>query len=115
MQKLSRRDRIKKSIRKKVKGTPEKPRISVYRSNTSMYVQAIDDLSQRSLLYVSSRTIFKDKRNMNIESAKQLGKIVAERAAEKNIKSVVFDRNGFAYHGQIKAMAESMRAHGLQF
>ena len=115
MQKLSRRNRIKKSIRKKVKGTPEKPRISVYRSNTSMYVQAIDDLSQRSLLYVSSRTIFKNKRNMNIESAKQLGKIVAERAAEKNIKSVVFDRNGFAYHGQIKAMAESMRAHGLQF
>lgn len=115
MQKLKRRYRIKKSIRKKVKGTPEKPRVSVYRSNTSMYVQIIDDLSQKSLLNISSRTIFKNKKNINIEKATELGKVVAQKAAEKNITTVVFDRNGFAYHGKIKAMAESMRTHGLQF
>ncbi len=108
----------KKGIRKKIFGTAECPRMSVYRSLNNCYVQLIDDLSQKTILGVS--TLDKEfseisKKKKTIEASKILGGIVAERALNKNIKSVKFDRNGFMYHGRVKAVAEGAREKGLQF
>lgn len=100
-------------IRKIVKGTSDRPRLSVFRSNKAIYVQLIDDVNQNTLL--SANTIELKLKHANVESAKALGKLVAEKALDKGIKEVVFDRGGYLYHGRVKALAEAAREAGLQF
>lgn len=115
---LSGRLRRKLRVRKKVKGTPERPRLCVYRSLRHMYAQIIDDTVGHTLAAAS--TLDKELRGRlqgtgNIEAAKEVGRLVAKRALEKGIKKVVFDRNGFLYHGRVKAVAEAAREAGLEF
>jgi large subunit ribosomal protein L18 len=100
-------------IRKIVEGTAERPRLNVYRSNTAIYVQIIDDVKQTTL--ISARSHETGLKGSNIESAKAVGKLIAEKALAKGVKSVVFDRSGYLYHGRIKALAEAAREAGLQF
>ncbi|ERI95349.1 ribosomal protein L18 [Clostridiales bacterium oral taxon 876 str. F0540] len=102
-------------IRKKVSGTAERPRLSVYRSEKNIYAQIIDDVAQITL--VSASTLDKDFNGVgsNKEAAKEVGKLVAQRAIEKGIKSVVFDRGGYIYHGRIQELAEGAREAGLEF
>lgn len=111
--------RRKKRVRKKVRGTPERPRLSVFKSSKHIYAQIIDDISQRTLLAVSSLSPdLKDKigkNSGNIEGAKIVGLGIAKKALDKGIKRVVFDRNGFIYHGRVKALAEAAREGGLEF
>jgi large subunit ribosomal protein L18 len=110
-----RRLRIKRGIRKKVSGTPERPRLSVYKSNTAIYVQLIDDLNGRTVVATSSREINADSKSANIALATEVGKKVAEKATAAGISTVVFDRNGYLYHGKVKALAEGAREGGLKF
>jgi len=114
--KIERRYRIKKRIRKVISGTAEKPRMSVFRSNKQIYVQLIDDLTGTTLLSASSRCkeIAGEKVN-KIEQAKLVGKLAAERSLEKGVTSVIFDRNGYLYHGRIKSLADAAREGGLKF
>ena len=114
--KIERRNRIKKRIRKVISGTAEKPRMSVFRSNKQIYVQLIDDLTGTTLLSASSRCkeIAGEKVN-KIEQAKLVGKLAAERSLEKGVTSVIFDRNGYLYHGRIKSLADAAREGGLKF
>lgn len=112
------RIRRHKRIRKKVFGTPERPRLSVYRSNNHIYAQVIDDSSGRTLVAVS--TLDKDFKGYtghkgNVEAAKRVGELIAKRALTVGIKKVVFDRGGYLYHGSIKALAEAARGAGLEF
>jgi len=107
-----------KRIRKRIYGTPEKPRLSVYRSEKHIYAQIIDDTKGRTL--VTASTVEKPlrenlKKTWNIEAAKEVGKLVAERATEKGITEIVFDRGGYKYHGRIKALADAARESGLKF
>lgn len=114
--KKSRNDMRKKRhlrVRKIVKGTADRPRLSVFRSNKAMYVQLIDDVEEVTLL--SAKTQELNLTHANIESAKALGKLIGEKALEKGITNVVFDRGGYLYHGKIKALAEAAREAGLQF
>jgi len=113
-QKQNRRQRIKYRIRKKVSGTAARPRLSVFRSNTAMYVQLVDDLTGRTLVSANTKQ-FSSKRSVNIADASQLGKAVAEKAVAAGIDSVVFDRNGYLYHGKVKALADAAREGGLKF
>ena len=119
LNKAEARKRRKKRVRKKIKGTPEKPRLSVFKSSRHIYAQIIDDTVSRTLVDASSlskeiRPQIKDKGG-NREGAAIIGKFIAERASEKGIKKVVFDRNGFLYHGRIRLIAETAREHGLEF
>jgi large subunit ribosomal protein L18 len=111
------RKRLKRKthIRKRVVGTPERPRMTVFKSNRSLSIQIIDDAKGHTLVSVS--TLEKDLRNLkaNIAGAGQLGEIMGKRLLENNIKTVVFDRNGYLYHGVIKAMADGARKAGIQF
>lgn len=100
-------------IRKIVEGTMERPRLSVYRSNSALYVQIIDDVKQTTL--ISARTQELGLKGSNIESAKAVGKLIAEKALAKGVSQVVFDRSGYLYHGRIKALAEAAREAGLKF
>ena len=102
-------------VRTKISGTAERPRLCVYRSNTNLYVQIIDDVAGKTL--VSCSTLDKDikEKHGNIEAAKEVGTMIAKKAIEKNIKTVVFDRGGYIYHGVVKALAESAREGGLEF
>lgn len=104
-------------IRKRVFGTKEVPRLSVYRSNKQIYVQIIDDAEGKTLLSVSSRIkeISEKEGLTKTEQAKLVGKLAAEKSKESGITSVVFDRNGYLYHGRIKALAEAAREGGLKF
>ncbi|MBP6385208.1 MAG: 50S ribosomal protein L18 [Pseudarcicella sp.] len=108
-----RRDRIKKSIRAKISGTTAKPRLTVFRSNTAIYAQIVDDSIGRTLVAASSQA--KDVKSANINSAKEVGLKIAKLALEAGISSVVFDRNGYLYHGKIKSLADSAREGGLKF
>lgn len=109
-----RRAQRKTRIRFKVKGTDERPRLSVFRSNRGLYAQIIDDL--KGITLVAGSTYEKGKKTPNnVESAKKLGETIAKAAQSKNIKAVVFDRSGYLYHGKIKALADGARAGGLQF
>lgn len=113
------RNKRRKRVRKKVKGTAERPRLMVYRSSKNIYAQVIDDHASRTLVDASSlsssiRPHISGKGG-NREGASIVGKSIAERALEKGIKKVVFDRNGFLYHGRVKALAESARENGLEF
>jgi large subunit ribosomal protein L18 len=113
------REKIHSRIRKKVAGTAARPRLNVYRSVNHIYVQLIDDAKQATIVAASSLEQGKDgKKHVtggNIASAKQVGKLIAERAKEKGIESVVFDRGGYLYHGRIKAVADAAREGGLKF
>ncbi len=109
--------RVHDRIRKKMLGTPERPRLSVYRSLNHIYVQVVDDLHGRTL--VAASTIEGAKANKttggNVAAAREVGRRVAERAKEKGITKVVFDRGGYLYHGRVKALADAAREAGLQF
>lgn len=109
-----RRTRRKRGIRKRVWGTPERPRLSVFRSGRHMYAQVIDDMAGKTIV-ASSTVQEKLDRPSNIEAAKAVGKTVAERAKGAGIESVTFDRNGFRYHGRVKAVADAAREAGLKF
>jgi large subunit ribosomal protein L18 len=111
-----RRNRIKKRIRKVVVGNSTRPRLSVFRSNKEIYVQLIDDAEGKTLLAVSSSDKgVVDSKVCKIDQAKLVGKQIAEKATKAGISSVSFDRNGYLYHGRIKALAESAREAGLKF
>jgi large subunit ribosomal protein L18 len=113
--KVDRRQRLKYHIRKKVKGSSERPRLSVFRSNTSIYAQIIDDINGVTLVSASSVDLGGRKENSNIDIALQVGKKIAEKAQAAGILTVVFDRNGYLYHGKVKALAEGAREGGLKF
>lgn len=113
--KADRRQRLKYHIRKKVKGSVERPRLSVFRSNTGIYAQIIDDINGVTLASASSKDLEGKKGNTNIEAAQQVGKKIAEKAQEAGVQAVVFDRNGYLYHGKVKALAEGAREGGLKF
>ncbi len=105
----------KKRIRAKLFGTTETPRLVVFRSNSNMYAQLIDDTKAHTI--VAASTVEKEliKAGANIEGAKQVGQLVAKRAQAKGVKNVVFDRGGYLYHGKIKALADAAREAGLKF
>jgi large subunit ribosomal protein L18 len=111
------RRRVHQRIRKKVLGTPERPRLNVYRSLNHIYVQVIDDLKGVTLVSASSAEGKKQSRSGggNLAAAKRVGKTVAERAKAEGITKVVFDRGGYIYHGRVKALADAAREAGLQF
>lgn len=113
--KLSRRERIKKGIRKRLSGSSERPRLSVYRSNKGIYAQIIDDTSGKTLVSASSLSKEFSAAGTKIEQSKAVGKLVAEKAAAAGISQVVFDRNGYLYHGRVKSLAEGAREGGLNF
>ena len=102
-------------VRRKISGTPECPRLCVFRSNSNLYVQIIDDTKGVTLAQAS--TLDKDVKvkHSNKEAAKEVGALIAKRALEKNIKAVVFDRGGYVYHGVIKELADAAREGGLEF
>ena len=116
-----RRKRIKYRIRSRLRGTEARPRLTVFRSNTHIYVQVIDDSSGNTIVAASSVEpavkggLKKGVGGRNIEGAKFIGRTIAERLLEKGVKQVVFDRNGFLYHGRVKAVADAARDAGLEF
>jgi large subunit ribosomal protein L18 len=110
------RSRRKQRIRKKVTGTQEKPRLSIFRSLNHIYVQAIDDSTGKTLFSASSAEVKgKSKGTGNRDAAKAVGELIASRCKDKGIEQVVFDRGGYLYHGRVKALAEGARAAGLKF
>jgi large subunit ribosomal protein L18 len=109
-----RRLRIKKGIRKKIEGTPARPRLSVFKSNKAIYAQIIDDSKGHTILASSSKELDK-KGGVTLTISKTVGQKVAEKALASGIKDIVFDRNGYLYHGNIKALAEGAREGGLNF
>ena len=116
-----RRQRIKFRIRKRVSGSQERPRLTVFRSVGHMYVQVVDDMTGRTIASASTvepsvkGALPKTASGGNVEGAKAIGKAIAERLLEKGVKRVVFDRNGFLYHGRVKAVADAAREAGLEF
>ena len=108
------RQRMHDRIRRKLSGTAERPRLNVYRSLNHIYAQVIDDQNGVTLAEASTMSL-KVKTGGNVAAAKEIGKAVAERAVEKGIKKVVFDRGGYLYHGRIKALADAAREAGLDF
>jgi large subunit ribosomal protein L18 len=116
-----RRHRIQLRQRKRIMGTKERPRLSVFRSVTHIYAQVIDDLAGKTLVSASSvdstvkGALPKDAKGGNLKGAEAIGKAIAERSIEKGIKRVVFDRSGFLYHGRIRAVADAARKAGLEF
>jgi len=112
------RRRIHRRVRQTVSGTTERPRLSVYRSLTHVYAQVIDDTTGKTIVSASSNDKESRKQNKgggNVASAKVVGKTVAERAKQKGITQVVFDRGGYRYHGRVKALADAAREAGLKF
>jgi len=110
------REKKKRKIRGTVSGSAKRPRLSVFKSAKNIYVQAIDDSGQRTLASASSKDkAFAGKNGGNCDAAKLVGQIIAERLLASNVKNAVFDRNGFVYHGRIKALAEGAREGGLLF
>jgi len=119
--KEDRRQRIKYRIRKRVEGTEARPRLTVFRSVAHIYVQVVDDMTGRTVASASTveptvrGTMDTQARGGNVAGAKAIGKAIAERLLEKGVKRVVFDRNGFLYHGRVKAVADAAREAGLEF
>ncbi|SRR6056297_3304607 len=113
------RERRKKQIRKKIYGTPEKPRLSIFRSLNHIYAQLIDDLNNKSILTVSDLSkevrAEQEEKTTKTDVSKLVGKVVGKKALENDITTVVFDRGGYRYHGRVKALAESAREAGLKF
>lgn len=118
---VSKTDRKKERVRRhirvrnKISGTPERPRLCVFRSNSNIYVQVIDDVNGNTLVAASTLDKEIKEKHANKVAAKEVGKLIAKRATEKNIKEVVFDRGGYIYHGVIKEVAEAAREGGLEF
>ena len=116
-----RRERIKFRIRKRVRGTEARPRLTIYRSVAHIYVQVVDDMSGRTIASASSvepavkGTLGQNATGGNVAGAQAIGKTIAERLIERGVKRVVFDRNGFLYHGRVKAVADAAREAGLEF
>jgi large subunit ribosomal protein L18 len=116
-----RRQRIKYRIRKRDAGSEQRPRLTVFRSVSHMYVQVVDDMTGRTIASASTveptvkGALPKKGTGGNVEGAKAIGKTIAERLIEKGVKRVVFDRNGFLYHGRVKAVADAAREAGLEF
>ena len=119
--KLDRRHRIQLRQRKRIAGTGERPRLTVFRSVSHIYAQVVDDFSGKTLVSASSvepslKSAFaKDARGGNLKGAQALGETIAKRSIEQGIKRVVFDRSGFLYHGRIRAVADAARKAGLEF
>ena len=119
--KEDRRDRIKHRLRKRIRGTEQRPRLTVYRSVAHIYVQVVDDMTGRTIASASSveptlkGTFAKQAKGGNVAGAQAVGKAIAQRLSDKGVKRVVFDRNGFLYHGRIKAVADAAREAGLEF
>jgi large subunit ribosomal protein L18 len=119
--KEDRRDRIKYRIRKRVQGVEARPRLTIFRSVAHIYVQVVDDTTGRTIAAASSTeptvkgALAKQAKGGNVEGAKAIGKTIAERLLEKGVKRVMFDRNGFLYHGRVKAVADAAREAGLEF
>ena len=119
--KRDRRHRISLRLRKRIAGTPERPRLSVFRSVTHIYAQVIDDMSGETLVSASTveasvkGALDKGTRGGNVKGAEAIGTAIAQRSIEKGIKRVVFDRSGFLYHGRIRAVADAARKAGLEF
>jgi large subunit ribosomal protein L18 len=108
------RQRVHTRVRRRLAGTTERPRLNVYRSLNHIYAQVIDDVQGVTLISAST-VAAKAKTGGNVAAAKEIGKLIAERAKEKGISQVVFDRGGYLYHGRIKALADAARAAGLEF
>ena len=102
-------------VREKIVGTPERPRLAVFRSNKGIYAQIIDDTNGNTLACASTLDKEVKTKASNIEAAKEVGALIAARAIKANIKNVVFDRGGYIYHGKVKALAEAAREAGLKF
>jgi large subunit ribosomal protein L18 len=115
LSKLERRVRIKHRIRKVVFGTADQPRLSVFRSNKEIYAQLVDDNLGTTIVSVSSRDKEIEAKGTKTEIAKLVGKGIAEKAIKVGVSNVAFDRNGFLYHGRVKALAEAAREAGLKF
>ena len=117
MKKHDARIKRKVRIRKKISGCPERPRLVVYRSNLHIYAQLVDDLAGKTLAATSTLSLGKSDSGIhpNIDGAAKVGREIARIAKENNIASVTFDRNGYLYHGRIKAVAEGAREGGLEF
>lgn len=109
-----RRAKIKQRIRKTVNGTAERPRLCVFRSNKEIYAQLVDDNSGSTITTVSSLKLDKTGKT-KIELAKEVGALIAQNASQRGIQNVVFDRNGYLYHGRVKELADAARENGLQF
>jgi large subunit ribosomal protein L18 len=111
------RRRIHERLRQRMSGTTERPRLNVYRSLNHIYAQLIDDSTGRTLAHASTSQGKKGSKKTggNVASAKEVGKMIAQRAQEKGVKKVVFDRGGYLYHGRIKALADAAREAGLEF
>ncbi len=112
---VSKRQKIHWRIKRKIKGTPSRPRISVFRSNKAIYAQVIDDLNGYTLCSASSKEGSVDTTTNKTVQAGEVGKILADRAKAAGIESVVFDRSGYLYHGRVKALADGAREGGLKF
>lgn len=114
--KRERRARIKQRIRSRLSGNSEIPRMSVYRSNKQIYAQIVDDVTGKTLLSASSKEKeIADQKVNKIDQAKLVGKSIAGKAKDNGIETVVFDRNGYLYHGRIKSLADAARENGLKF
>ncbi len=114
--KVIRRQKIRYAVRKKIAGSTEKPRLSVFRSNSDIYVQLIDDVTGKTIASASSKD--KDiqaQKGTKIEASKLVGSAIARKASELGLSAVVFDRGGYLYHGRVKAIAEGAREGGLKF
>jgi large subunit ribosomal protein L18 len=112
------RKRIHERIRTKIHGTPQRPRLAVFRSQAHIYAQVVDDDAGRTLCAASSLEgdlRAKVKRGSNVAAAREVGQLIASRAREKGVAAVVFDRGGFQYHGRVKALADAAREGGLKF
>jgi len=110
--KLTPRQKIHLRLRKKIRGTADKPRLSVFRSNKKIYCQLIDDVNGQTLAYASSEKVEAANKT---EAAVAVGKDIAEKAKAINVESIIFDRSGYLYHGRVKALADGAREGGLQF
>ncbi|WP_370897405.1 50S ribosomal protein L18 [Chryseobacterium gossypii] len=113
--KVEKRIRIKRRVRGKISGSSELPRLSVYKSNKEIYAQLIDDKSGRTLVAASSREKGVDAKGTKVEVSAAVGKAIAAKALAAGIEKIVFDRNGFVYHGRVKALADGAREGGLKF
>jgi large subunit ribosomal protein L18 len=102
-------------VRSKISGTAQRPRLNVFRSNKNIYAQLIDDVAGLTLVSANTQEKSFEGAAANVEAAAKIGEIIAKRAVEKNITTVVFDRSGYLYHGRVKALAEAARENGLEF
>ena len=109
------RERRHVRVRRKISGTPERPRLCIYRSNSNLFAQIIDDVNGITLVSASTLDKSVKTKHANIEAAKEIGALIGKKAADKKIKNVVFDRSGYIYHGVVKQFAESAREAGLEF